>query len=249
MIKFLGIDNKIKYVLLMFFVIVISSTFVSAVRISEVELNPAGTDSGNEWVELYSSSEIDVSGWTLVNSKGKIFELNGSFEGYKVVATPYNFLTNDKQKLVLYDDSEKIVDETEVMSDSANDERSWQFCDSWEFLDSTREEKNNCVEVQEEPETIEEEQEEKIQEEEKVIENEQKEIIENKITRNAVSGVSEFIQEEVIELKIEEKGIKTWKSKKEYIREYALIGFALFCLLVLVYLVKYGRKDTGSDDF
>ena len=43
---------------------------VSAIRINEVELNPEGTDAGNEWIELFSSEEIDLTGWTLKYATG-----------------------------------------------------------------------------------------------------------------------------------------------------------------------------------
>jgi hypothetical protein len=43
------------------------------ILINEVELNPAGTDSGAEKVELYnpSGSAIDVNGWTISSSEGR----------------------------------------------------------------------------------------------------------------------------------------------------------------------------------
>ena len=31
----------------------------SAIKISEIELNPAGTDKGNEWIELFSDEKIN----------------------------------------------------------------------------------------------------------------------------------------------------------------------------------------------
>ena len=41
--------------------------------INEVELNPAGTDSGAERVELYnpSGSSVDVNGWTISSTAGR----------------------------------------------------------------------------------------------------------------------------------------------------------------------------------
>ena len=43
-----------------------------AILINEVELNPLGTDSGQEKVELYnpSGSPLDVGGWTLSSTAG-----------------------------------------------------------------------------------------------------------------------------------------------------------------------------------
>jgi len=41
-------------------------------------------------------------------------------------------------------------------------------------------------------------------------------------------------------IKLEPKGIKSWKSKTEYIKEYSLIGFALFLIVVL--MIKWLKR-------
>ncbi|MBU7004518.1 MAG: lamin tail domain-containing protein [Theionarchaea archaeon] len=40
--------------------------------INELEHNPAGTDTGNEWVELFNptSSSVSLSGWSLSTTHG-----------------------------------------------------------------------------------------------------------------------------------------------------------------------------------
>ena len=50
----------------------------SAIKISEIELNPAGTDKGNEWIELFSDEKINLGEYKLVNNDGsnQIFLLN-----------------------------------------------------------------------------------------------------------------------------------------------------------------------------
>ena len=113
-------------VIFLLIVVLINLASASSVRINEVELNPSGTDNKNEWIELYSTQETNLDGWTIVNAKGKVFGLNGSFSEYKTIITPYNFLANDKQKLKLFDSDNQLVDETDEISDSYNDERSWQ---------------------------------------------------------------------------------------------------------------------------
>ena len=228
---------------LWFFLIVILASLASAsVRINEVELNPPGTDNQNEWIELYSSQEVNLDGWTIVNAKEKVFSLNGSFSGYKLIITPYNLLTNSDQKIRLFDSEKKLIDETNEISDSYNDERSWQLCDNkWKFEQSSEEEKNSCdlgEEVVEEKEIVEEKEKDNNVEKEVIVEGK---VIED--------NLNEQINElEVITLNVS-KGIKTWKSKKQYIKEYALMGFTLFCLLVLVYLMRKDGQHKNDNDF
>jgi len=220
-----------------FIILLISLASASTVRINEVELNPSGTDNKNEWIELYSSQEVNLDGWTITNTKGKVFGLNGTVEGYKSFITPYNFLTNDKQKIKLFDNENKLVDETDEISDNSNDERSWQVCDNgWKFEQASKDEKNDCED--EEINKIEEDDTEK----DKV--NETQAAVNDSPIQNIVEQNNET---EVITLA--PKGIKTWKSKKEYIKEYALIGFALFCLLILVYLIRKDGQDKSDNDF
>jgi len=231
-------------VIFLLIVVLINLASAFSVRINEVELNPSGTDSKNEWIELYSSQEISLDGWTIVNAKGKVFGLNGSFSEYKAIITPYNFLTNDKQKIKLFDSENNLVDETDEISDSYNDERSWQVCDGeWKFELASKDEKNEC--------SVEEET---IEESDKVY-AEKDNVKENSVIESSAVGdiVDEQIDEQIDETETItlnlSKGIKTWKSKKQYIKEYALIGFALFCLLILVYLIRKNGKDKNDNDF
>ncbi len=57
---------------------------VSAVKISEVELNPEGSDSGQEWVEIYLNEETNLSEYSLINNDGGIINLSGNHSGYYV---------------------------------------------------------------------------------------------------------------------------------------------------------------------
>ena len=242
MTKFLAISIS-AIILLTHFLII-----VSAVKINEVELNPAGEDNKNEWLELYSASNIDLNGWHIENVKGKNLSLNDSFSGYKIITTPYNFLTNDKQKLILYDNTGNNMQETGIISDSANDGRSWQLCDDWVFIDSSKGEENNCENSDEEVIVEENETNEDAAEE---TDNDDKEIEE--INSNTMSTpVKEQEITEILEvIKLEPKDIKSskiWKSQTGKIKEYSLVGFALFCAVILIYLLKNG-KNKGDNDF
>ena len=152
-------------ILLFMFVILISS--VSALKITEFESNPEGTDAGNEWIELYSEEEVDLGNYKLVNNDGNEMVLNESFSGYFVYTFEKQWLDNSDEKVLLYE-NESLIDETEVFDDSKNNDMTWQLCDSWEFKLSTKGKENSCEEVPEEP--VEEAEEEEINEEHQEIE-------------------------------------------------------------------------------
>ncbi|MBU2497244.1 MAG: lamin tail domain-containing protein [Nanoarchaeota archaeon] len=138
----------------------------SSIIISEFELNPLGTDSGNEWIELYSDSadEVNLSGWKLVNADNDVIELNGTISGnsFFVILLSGQWLDNSDEKIILINENETI-DETPLLSDSSNDNNTWNFCENteeWLFLESSKEQENLC------PEDEEEEQDEEIPEDE-----------------------------------------------------------------------------------
>lgn len=125
-------------------VVILSISSVSAVRINEIELNPAGSDSENEFIELYSLENADLNGWVIQNSNGKNISLDFSFSGYYLIYTKYGFLTNDNQKISLINTNGDLVDQSSSLSDGHNDARSWQYCDSWIFASSTPGSVNSC---------------------------------------------------------------------------------------------------------
>jgi hypothetical protein len=59
----------------------------TGVMINEIVANPNGSDSGNEWLELYNSTEdeIDISGWKILAGTSS-FSLKGSFAFPTVIA-------------------------------------------------------------------------------------------------------------------------------------------------------------------
>ena len=118
--------------------------FSSAIFINEVELNPAGSDSGYEYVELYSDTQFDLSGYYLENNDNKTYNLNGSFSGIFVVQFTSQWLDNSDEKVALKK-ANQTTDETSVLEDSKNDALSWSKCSSkFEFIDSTKGSSNLC---------------------------------------------------------------------------------------------------------
>ncbi len=110
------------------------------VMINEVEFNPAGPDSGNEWVELYNPTNeaIDVSGWSLETVHGhQMCEILSDHtlapRSYFVYQFDSQFLDNGGatqlpvgESVILRDATGKKVDSTSFLTDYYNDDRTWQ---------------------------------------------------------------------------------------------------------------------------
>lgn len=89
------------------------------IYINEWLPNPSGTDSGNEWIELFNSGseKISLQSWTLVsgNSKKFIFkEQNIGAGNYLVLRQPETklVLRNQEESLSLYDSQGKLISQS-----------------------------------------------------------------------------------------------------------------------------------------
>lgn len=118
------------------------------ILLSEVEANPAGTDAGNEWVELHNpgASDVDVSGWLLETTHGATVRLelpSGTTvpAGGRVVVTfrEGQALDNADESVRLLDGFGNLRDATSPRSDGENDARTWQRDDAgaWSFATGT----------------------------------------------------------------------------------------------------------------
>ena len=120
-----------------------------AILINEVELNPLGTDSGQEKVELYnpSGSPLDVGGWTLSSTAGTgaiIAIPDGAVipgHGYVLVDSNTQWLDNEQEIIVLRDRTGVTLDYASYFSDRHNDANTWQRSpdgsEKWIFAMST----------------------------------------------------------------------------------------------------------------
>lgn len=120
-------------------------SLVSAIMINEVELNPEGTDTGKEWIELYSNSEVNLFGFSIKNYDNNTINLSGIFSGFYLVNLSSQWLDNSNEKVFLLANG-TIIDETMILNDNYDDNRSWQFCSgNWIFTDSTPGIENFCL--------------------------------------------------------------------------------------------------------
>ena len=219
--------------LVVFLFIMILTSNVYALRLNEIESNPEGKDQGAEWVELYSEDHVSLDGYYLENGDGGKFNLSGSFSGFFIVTFPGLWLDNSNETIYLKKDGE-IIDETSSFSDNKV-EKTYGFCkDSWEFIESTKNEENPCGGQEENKEN---------EEIPKSINNEDKnselkineEITENlqNISYNPPKKISlgSNIDQEIEDFEI----TKTYKTRLGVI--YFFVGFSIL-LVVLIALKK-----------
>jgi hypothetical protein len=121
----------------------------ATIMISEVEANPPGSDSGGEWIELYSENNISIQGWKLARSDNKTQNLSGQINGYYVINISTQWITNTQESITLIDENGTIIDHAESINDSANDEKTWQRCGlQWHFTNQSRGIANDCPQTQ-----------------------------------------------------------------------------------------------------
>jgi beta-lactamase superfamily II metal-dependent hydrolase len=118
--------------------------------INEVELNPAGSDIGEEKVELFNPSNktIEISGWTITSTGGTpatVVINEGttiSPKGYLVIERDLQqWLDNTDEGIELRDNTGTLLDSVGPFSDGANNDETWQRSlnghDNWVFSTST----------------------------------------------------------------------------------------------------------------
>ncbi|MBN1859219.1 lamin tail domain-containing protein [Candidatus Bipolaricaulota bacterium] len=108
-------------------------------RITEVEINPAGLDSGREWIEISNptGATVDLSGWSITDT----YHQTVQFIDSGAASIPSNsFYVYSFDQLALANDGDMAirlispdgtpVDQTPVLRDSENDSLTWQRFDT-----------------------------------------------------------------------------------------------------------------------
>jgi hypothetical protein len=199
--------------------------FIYALQITEVELNPSGTDTGHEWVEFYSEQEINLSEYKIINNDQDELFLNQTFKGYFLYYFQNQWLDNSEESISIYEGSQ-LIQKTSIFEDIENNEKTWQLCnEEWIFEEETKSSPNCNLESYSQEEDL-----------EHKISSPKKEKITN------FSFTSEPIIQETIHLN--PKTIKT-ENSKETVEEksYARYLILIFCILLLfLYLIKPRKK-------
>jgi len=135
---------------------------LSHLLINEIEINPPGLDTDNEWVELLNPTDepIDLAGWQisysyretgylLLTETSQIIAPGGRF----VFVYPGLRLRNGEPHIFrLLNPDGEVVEETAPFKDESDNERTWQrfpdggadpwFPDLWLFMENSRNKPN-----------------------------------------------------------------------------------------------------------
>lgn len=241
-------------------VLFLSLHSVNALIISEIESNPDGTDSKNEWIELYSEEEINGEYILVNNDAGEIYDnedknqlkINFNFQGYYIYNFNSQWLDNSDEKVYLYDGAgTSLIDSTNIFDDNGDSDFTWQRCnDTWIFENNTKGE-INCIieETPEENETeVPVEDEVEIEEEKDDSKDEKKEVIKETPEEKIVEKKESVVTGSVI--KLDSKDIKSKKSTEEIDKSnLATIGLGLVVILLLLLLVSQKYKQNKKNEF
>ncbi|MDH3610132.1 MAG: hypothetical protein OEM79_00060 [Nitrosopumilus sp.] len=117
--------------LLLLLVPLIVPVYAEDIVIIEVEPNPEGSDSGNEWARLFNSENesVTLSGWIINSTHADIksFKLSGNIGPCtdKLIKFPGEFIDNENESLILYDNTGTIVDSTSKINDGLDNSVTW----------------------------------------------------------------------------------------------------------------------------
>lgn len=121
----------------------------SGIVFNEVELNPKGSDTGKQWVELYNptSSSITLNDYKLKSTfKGLVVTIpSGTTIGagqFYVVTIASSKVSTAAQSITLLDGSNKVVAETPSLADNKDSSSTWQKVPdggkTWKFKAQTK---------------------------------------------------------------------------------------------------------------
>jgi len=132
----------------------LSSSITNDIVINEVELNPRGSDTGQEWIEFYNPTDVDI------NMSG--FQITTSFKASNiglpadavikagdtyVVSLEKQTLSNTAEMIVLKNSTGSVVDSTPSLVDRNDDDNTWQRMpdgnNEWKFAAGTKGEPND----------------------------------------------------------------------------------------------------------
>ncbi|MBI2448764.1 lamin tail domain-containing protein [Candidatus Pacearchaeota archaeon] len=255
------------------FLLFIIITFIDSV--SSLQINEVMADCGNltancEFIELYSETTQDLSGYIL-DTNGQKLNLNASFQGFLVIAKHKSafinrFGSSDVTEwrgmgLANSGDSIQLIYQENVVDSfsysKANKNTSWQLINSeWNECEPTPIEENSCAENKADvnPEIN---QIKTYENNSQLNENEDKQTTNN--SENNKDNVNEIKIIKIVEdnpekyldynksigkeiIRLSAKSTNIYKSRNEKIKENAIYLFALLCIIIIaVLLIK--RKN------
>jgi hypothetical protein len=103
------------------------------ITINEVEYNPTGPVTNNQWIELYNQEQnlVDVGNWLIKSTKlGKTYSIPAGFvilpNDYLVIPFSSTMFALGSESVVLLTPDSVEVDRTPEFDDNADDDLTWQ---------------------------------------------------------------------------------------------------------------------------
>jgi hypothetical protein len=220
--------------------LIITLTSASALRINELEANPPGEDSGNEWVELYSDTEVSLDGYVLDHvSSGAPINLSGTFTGYFVISLQTRWLRNTNETVYLKING-NVVDSVGPFNDNKNNDLTYGLCDEWKLSPSSRNTENLCSspQTQTTSNTNNQNNNQASEEEQNIKEiykNSNKTSVAKEVTSEAVENTPvKLTKISLVKKKSQESEItKTYKTRIGVI--YFFIGFCVLLVILIAF--------------
>ncbi len=117
--------------LLLFLIPLFVPAYAENIVIIEVEPNPEGPDSGKEWARLFNpnNESVNLSGWIInsTHAETKTYNLSGNIGACtdKTINFRGEFLDNENESIILYDNTGKVIDSTSKINDKADSNITW----------------------------------------------------------------------------------------------------------------------------
>ena len=211
---------------------------VNCLEITEVELNPEGSDTGAEWIEFFSENEINLNEYKIVNNDLNELTINKSFSGYLVYEFSKQWLDNSDEKIFIYYD-DNLIFETDILDDTNNNEFSWQLCEEWMFKENTKGKENSC---EKNIVTKEDDSKEELEDVKKDVKKKK----ENEYVEYVPFEKNITFKSEPETIKLNAKTIKS-VDEKISLSKYAQWVFFVFCvLLIALFVVKKFKVDKNE---
>lgn len=121
-----------------------SRSYSKSVHLSEILANPAGPDTGKEWVELINLSDqpVDLSGWYLTDRPTESGKVNRHTFPVETIIAPNSylqillkgsFLNNSNESIALYWPTGEVVESIDLPSGPVDDSSYARFDDAWQL--------------------------------------------------------------------------------------------------------------------
>ncbi len=145
--------GKLSYLLV---ILLVALTFIgltsAALIINEIEVNPPGSEAGNEWIELFNDgTPVNLSGWYIQDKDGNNYSFGEVIVTQFYVLDGLSGLENLNQDLNLYDKNGAMKDSYENFDDILNSDMTWSRMPdgtgNFDFKTSTKGLPNEEIEI------------------------------------------------------------------------------------------------------